>query len=439
MSIMRDRQPFRTASLTQAPPGVLQRKCACGTHTTVAGKCHACSNAQAKLTHTAINSIEAEDIALRGNSNSVTEVQHDFTGVPAYAQAKLRLSRSDDPHEFEADRVAESVVDSGQIKNHAITSVSPMLNRQEETEESTANETEAQDDLSEAEGDEEETEDDIVADETGMPKRMDGGSAVATSVAMPGGLGRPLESGVRDFMEQRIGHDFSQVRIHADATAADSAQRLGAHAYTVGTDIYFGRGRFNTFEREGQKLLAHELTHVVQQTGIGRGDFKPTGVQRKPRRRRTSRAATCTGSCVGSSAPRHDGCSSGSAAAGSRFITDLTVHRAAHQVVATWNSGPPDTWAVSPSTRSGRGGKIPTPLGSDVVGIKCDQCHTNRHGDGMAWFTGFARHGRAVGFHNSQLVGPSHESHGCVRSPCSVAKTIHDNTSTGVTTINVLR
>jgi hypothetical protein len=117
----------------------------------------------------------------------------------------------------------------------------------------------------------------------------------------------------------------------------------------------------------------------------------------------------------------------------------LTVHRAAHQVIATWNSGSADTWACSPSTRSGRGGKMPTPLGGDHIGIKCDQCHTNRHGDGMGWFTGFARQGRRIGFHNSQLVGPSRESHGCVRVSCRVAQTIQEHSSTGITTINVVR
>src|SRR5262249_18374082 len=111
----------------------------------------------------------------------------------------------------------------------------------------------------------------------------------------------------------------------------------------------------------------------------------------------------------------------------------------AHQVIATWSSGSPETWACSPSTSSGPGGKVPTPLvTNDHIGIKCDECHTNRHGDGMGWFTGFASQGRAIGFHNSQLVGPSHESHGCVRVSCGVARTIHDQSSTGVTTINVV-
>jgi hypothetical protein len=66
-------------------------------------------------------------------------------------------------------------------------------------------------------------------------------------------------------MEPRFGHDFSQVRIHTDARAAESAMAVNAQAYTVGRDIVFGGGHFTPQTSHGQKLLAHELTHVMQQ------------------------------------------------------------------------------------------------------------------------------------------------------------------------------
>ena len=66
-------------------------------------------------------------------------------------------------------------------------------------------------------------------------------------------------------MEPRFGHDFSRVRIHADGQAQDSAQQLGAAAYTVGQHIVFGRARYASHAMSGRRLLAHELTHVVQQ------------------------------------------------------------------------------------------------------------------------------------------------------------------------------
>lgn len=70
-------------------------------------------------------------------------------------------------------------------------------------------------------------------------------------------------------MEARFGHDFSRVRIHTDAAAADSARSLNAFAYTVGPDIVFARGRYAPATDAGRHLLAHELTHVVQQTSAG--------------------------------------------------------------------------------------------------------------------------------------------------------------------------
>ena len=77
--------------------------------------------------------------------------------------------------------------------------------------------------------------------------------------------GRPLDLGVRNDMEQRFGHDFSQVRIHTSALAAESTRALGAHAYTVGTNIVFGSGGFAPTTNPGRKLIAHELAHVIQQ------------------------------------------------------------------------------------------------------------------------------------------------------------------------------
>lgn len=75
---------------------------------------------------------------------------------------------------------------------------------------------------------------------------------------------RPLPAATRQSMEGRFGHDFSQVRIHASVSAAESAARLGARAFAVGHDIVFGRGEYRPQTREGQRLLSHELTHVAQ-------------------------------------------------------------------------------------------------------------------------------------------------------------------------------
>jgi hypothetical protein len=77
--------------------------------------------------------------------------------------------------------------------------------------------------------------------------------------------GQPLDPNTRAFLEPRFGYDFSHVRVHTDAQAAKSAQAVGALAYTVGRDIVFGAGQYSPGVSGGQRLLAHELAHVVQQ------------------------------------------------------------------------------------------------------------------------------------------------------------------------------
>ncbi|MCX9079358.1 MAG: DUF4157 domain-containing protein, partial [Candidatus Methanoperedens sp.] len=85
--------------------------------------------------------------------------------------------------------------------------------------------------------------------------------------ALQGG-GEPLPPAERAFFEPRFGYDFSQVRIHAGPEAAQSARALNAHAYTVGRDVVFAAGEYAPGSDPGRRLIAHELTHVVQQ-GMG--------------------------------------------------------------------------------------------------------------------------------------------------------------------------
>lgn len=87
-------------------------------------------------------------------------------------------------------------------------------------------------------------------------------ASVFETLAAPG---RPLDTATRGFMQQRIGRDFSGVRVHTDANAAASAHAVGAQAYTVGSNIVFGAGRYAPGTRDGTRLLAHELAHVAQQ------------------------------------------------------------------------------------------------------------------------------------------------------------------------------
>ena len=107
-------------------------------------------------------------------------------------------------------------------------------------------------------------------------KRLDrsasaGGPATAPSIVhqVLRSPGAPLDGGTRSALEPRFGHSFADVRVHADARAAESAEAVGAHAYTVGRDMVFGAGKYAPGAAGGRRLLAHELAHVVQQSGGG--------------------------------------------------------------------------------------------------------------------------------------------------------------------------
>jgi hypothetical protein len=93
---------------------------------------------------------------------------------------------------------------------------------------------------------------------TGVP------SAVGDVLRSPG---QALDPAARAALEPRFGHDFSRVRVHADSAAAESARAVNALAYTAGPHVVFDAGRYAPATSEGRKLLAHELTHVVQQSG----------------------------------------------------------------------------------------------------------------------------------------------------------------------------
>jgi hypothetical protein len=114
-------------------------------------------------------------------------------------------------------------------------------------------------------------------------QRTAGNAAVAEAVGrspvldvVGSGGGTPLDTETRADMEGRLGQDFGNVRVHTDTRAQESAEAVSAHAYTVGSDVVFGRGQYDPSSAEGKRTLAHELTHVVQQRS-GPVSGTPTG------------------------------------------------------------------------------------------------------------------------------------------------------------------
>jgi hypothetical protein len=114
----------------------------------------------------------------------------------------------------------------------------------------------------------------VIPEELSIVQRQASGSMPRNSrngsngrEVIPSNHGQPLDELTRDLMEERIGADFADVRVHTDERAAASAEALNANAYTTGRDIYFGAGKYAPDTQDGQRLLAHELTHTVQQAG----------------------------------------------------------------------------------------------------------------------------------------------------------------------------
>ncbi|HEX7940372.1 MAG TPA: DUF4157 domain-containing protein [Gemmatimonadaceae bacterium] len=178
----------------------------------------------------------------------------DSSAWPAPA-TKLEIGPSHDPLEHEADQVADQIM-TGQAVKTAVTPA-PAGHGQRMCA-----------------GCEEEQ-----AEQGNLQRRDAGGAAPSAEggVAPPivhealGSAGQPLDPGARTFLESRLGADFSDVRVHADPLGAASAQAIGALAYTVGRDIVFAEGKYAPSTPDGMRLLAHEATHVVQQSDSAGG------------------------------------------------------------------------------------------------------------------------------------------------------------------------
>jgi hypothetical protein len=180
-------------------------------------------------------------------------------------QAKLEVSAVNDPLEHEADSVADQVmrIPAAEVAtNRTPSRVNDKADAREEGETLQKKEAGPQPAVSEAPA--------IVHQVLHAP-------------------GQPLDDATQAYFEPRFGHDFSQVRIHTGGAAEQSARDVSAQAYTVGTNIVFGAGRFAPRTTEGQRLIAHELAHVVQQRSACRAagsallQKKPLGERSGPR------------------------------------------------------------------------------------------------------------------------------------------------------------
>lgn len=209
-----------------------------------------------------LNMLSSQKMQIDTTTQTLREPRfsHDFSHIPIYStqtavpQAKLKDNQSGDIYEQEADRVAEQVMCMRQ----------PNQSNQQ----------------------------DAVSHNT---------DAVPDSVSNNSSGGNALDPEVRQFFEPRFGHSFANIRVHTDRLANESARSLRARAYTLGEHISFASGEYQPSTHEGRRLLAHELSHVVQQSPVPKyiSHHTPIVSLSKAPSHRVQRKLTATGDAAG--------------------------------------------------------------------------------------------------------------------------------------------
>jgi hypothetical protein len=245
----------------------LQRTCACGQHTIAGAECSTCRSEQSTL-YRSQRAFEPPSApgAVPGNSpaqengpsfnpafDRASRFGHDFSQIPIHPpatgtiQTKLAISKPGDHCEQEADRISQQVMrmPEPQLQRTCACGGGRLRCQTEQPDQ------------------------EHHRLQTKHVGSSDSGQAAAPPIVheVLASPGQQLDPATRAFVEPRFGHDFSHVRVHTDATAAQSAEAVNALAYTVGRDLVFARGQYAPGTASGRRLLAHELAHVVQQEG----------------------------------------------------------------------------------------------------------------------------------------------------------------------------
>lgn len=205
------------------------------------------------------------------------------TAAPMIVQASLAVGSANDSYEREADRVAATVMQTSEASPAHVqrmpsqhegeesrraqplaSSITPLIQRQE-TEEVV----------------EKKNQGDVLVQRRGGSGLASIEPGIEHGIEQARGSGRPLPENLRGRMEQAFGADFSSVRVHFDGKSDSLNRSLQSRAFTTGRDLFFKAGEYKPASKEGQRLIAHELTHVVQQTG-GATRRNGLSIQRAP-------------------------------------------------------------------------------------------------------------------------------------------------------------
>jgi len=215
------------------------------------------------------------------------------TGV----QTKLTIGQPNDKYEQEADRIADKVMampdskfqrqsvdeeEEETLQTKPLTGhITPLVQRQEELSEEEEEPVQAkfkggdmlqrmnseyeEETAQRQSSDNDEKTETLLRKKTAWDETPEISNGTANAIQLLKGNGRSLYGAERSFFEPRFGADFSEVRIHNDTRASDIARSINARAFTLGSDVVFGSGEYSSATSSGRKLLAHELTHVIQQ------------------------------------------------------------------------------------------------------------------------------------------------------------------------------
>lgn len=178
-------------------------------------------------------------------------------------QPKLEVNPPNDKYEQEADQVAEKV---SRMPGNATDNL--QMQPKEDEEKKLQMKSEEEESISMKPEEEEKGKIQMSAVSSSNNQVPQVSSSMASQLQSTKGQGSPLSKGVNQEMGQKIGGNFNNVRVHTDDNAVQMSKELGAQAFTHGNDVYFNSGKYNPESSSGKHLLAHELTHNLQQTNF---------------------------------------------------------------------------------------------------------------------------------------------------------------------------
>jgi Domain of unknown function (DUF4157) len=276
-------------------PAVKDRQSSSSSSTTASNKTHSYTKNNVKLaskSRSSINNIDNNNSQRQPDTSqhyqtpvsSIQDISRSIRPVSSLTknnnnnnsliQPKLRISQPNDVYEQEADRIAEKVMAMSSMPPLSFSAVPVIGGGDNRTKAKGKGIGQKKCTACQMKGQQQQENIEIIEISRKKPSphasNLEASDQVSNEIINNNTLsssssGSPLDANTKEFMETRFRYNFSKVRIHTDAVAAASANSLNALAYTLGNNIVFAKGQYQTGTESGKKLLAHELTHVIQQ------------------------------------------------------------------------------------------------------------------------------------------------------------------------------